>query len=243
MLHDNVVQLNQYFYWSLFTSSDIILTSYARMPKRGCAAWHKLRPGRSIGLPPRWPSDNPVDKQQRGSGWAGTTKLIVSRTAKYGPLRPSGRSTSCSLQVEMGRSFTPTWSERYERTHPSVWVLGLAHFYVRHEYWRTRFAIKVPGVRTVSGVRNVRVIFVLISSYEQKIYLNKFKIGTIFELEQILNWNKFRIWTNFEFEQISNLNKFQIGTHFKAKQFWNLNNFQNWTNLKIEQDFKIQTKS
>jgi hypothetical protein len=26
------------------------------------------------------------------------------------------------------------WSKRYERTHPSVWELGLAHFYVRHEY-------------------------------------------------------------------------------------------------------------
>jgi hypothetical protein len=83
-----------------------------------------------------------------------------------------------------GRSFAPTWSERQESTHPSIWVLGLAH--LRSVRILTH-SVLLPAVRTVYDVWNVRVIFVLISSYEQKNYLNKFKIGTIFELD------KFRI--------------------------------------------------
>jgi hypothetical protein len=123
MLHDNVVQLNQCLYWSLFTSSNIILTSYARMPRRGCAAWHTLRPGRSIGFAPL------------RSGWAGTTKLIVSRTAKYGPLR---RRFLCSAR---GRAFVRSARERSDMGRgPSVHA---QYFFCTVWYFVLRFCFQI----------------------------------------------------------------------------------------------------
>jgi hypothetical protein len=54
-----------------------------------------------------------------------------------------------------------------------------------------------------------------ISKFEQNLYLNNFRIWTIFILEQFSNLNKFRIWTIFIFEQILNLNSFHIWTVFE----------------------------